>query len=127
MRLFAVLTMCAGLSVSLAACMTGGPPPSTFVVFFSPNSSTLPPEAGAALDGAAAAVKRTHPAQVAIAAGAARGNALALAEPRYEAVRKALTDRGVEQKLIARSSLPVEGGNLDATGYQRVEIILGPK
>lgn len=123
MRLLLLLTICA----TLAGCATQQAAPSTFVVFFTPNSSTLTPEAVPALDRAAAAIKQTHPAQVAIAAGVARSGALPLAEPRYQAVRKALVDRGVSEGMIARSSLPVEGASIDPTGYQRVEIILGAK
>jgi outer membrane protein OmpA-like peptidoglycan-associated protein len=115
---------CLAISFALAACATTKAPPSTYVVFFPPNSAELPAEAKPALDQAAAAVKKTRPAHVAIAAGVARAGALPLAEPRYLAVRKALADRGVSERLIARASLPDTAAPVDATGAQRVEIIL---
>ena len=120
-RFVGCLLLCAGL----AACAASSPAPSTYVVFFAPNSADLPAEAKPALDQAAAAVKKTHPAHVAIAAGVAQAGALPLAEPRYLAVRKALADRGVSEGLIARASLPGTAAPVGAA--QRVEIILDGK
>jgi hypothetical protein len=122
-RFLGGLMICGGL----AACAATPPAPSTFVVFFAPNSAELPAEARPALDRAAAAVKQTRPAHVAIAAGVAKAGTLPLAEPRYLVVRKALADRGVNEGIIARASLPDAGATLDTAGYQRVEIILGGK
>jgi outer membrane protein OmpA-like peptidoglycan-associated protein len=119
---------CILISAGLAACAsTKSSAPSTYVVFFPPNSAELPAEAKPALDRAAAAVKQTRPAHVAIAAGVARAGALPLAEPRYLAVRKALTDRGVSEGIIARASLPDTAAPVEAAGAQRVEIILDGK
>jgi outer membrane protein OmpA-like peptidoglycan-associated protein len=117
---------CLFISCALTACAgtKSSAPPSTYVVFFAPNSAELPAEAKPALDRAAAAVKQTRPAHVAIAAGVARAGALPLAEPRYLAVRKALTDRGVAEAIIARASLPDTAVPVEAAGAQRVEIIL---
>lgn len=121
-RLGAAALLCG----TLAACATS-PPPSTFVVFFPATSTTLPPEAKPALDSAAAAIRGQRIAHVAIAAGVARAGALPLAEPRYQAVRKALTDRGVADGIIARASLPDAAAPVDPAAMQRVEIILGGK
>src|SRR5689334_15508192 len=119
---------CLAISCALAACAsTKSSAPSTYVVFFAPNSAELPAEAKPALDQAAAAVKKTRPAHVAIAAGVAKAGALPLAEPRYLAVRKALADRGVAEGIIARASLPDTAAPVDAAGAQRVEIILDGK
>ena len=48
-------------------------------------------------------------------------------EPRYLAVRKALAERGVNESIIARASLPASAATLDKAGDQRVEIILEAK
>ena len=124
LMILAALAGCETMS-SISSISSITPPPSTYVVFFGPGSAELPPEARVALDQAAAAIHRQHPARVAIASGVAKAGTLELAEPRYIVVRKALADRGVKQDLIARASLPDSGATLDNAAYQRVEIILG--
>src|SRR4051812_40482448 len=95
--LFAVL--------ALASCQSASPSlPATFIVFFHSGSTELTPEAQTAIAQAATAAQASRPSHVAIASGVAQGDNLRLAEPRYQAVQRALIARGVAAASIARSS-----------------------
>jgi outer membrane protein OmpA-like peptidoglycan-associated protein len=96
-------------------------PPTTFIVFFQEKSTDLSPDAMSIVKSAADAVRKQHPATVAIAAGVASN--MELSQPRFAAVRKALIDDGMPEDLIARSA--IADPKLDTgTARQRVEIRL---
>ena len=113
--LFAVLASCAH---------QGADTPPVFIVFFHSGSAELVPESQAIIDQAVAAIRRMHPASVALASGVASGDNLRLAEPRFASIRQALVAKGVAASLIARSSLPDAKLNAGAAGDTRVEIML---
>ncbi len=96
-------------------------PPTTFIVFFQDKSPDLSPDAMSIVKSAADAVRRQHPATVAIAAGVASN--MEMSQPRFAAVRKALIDDGVSEDVIARSA--IADPKLDTgPARQRVEIRL---
>ena len=108
----------------LIGCQAASNLPATFIVFFPSGSTELNADAQAAIVRAAEAVRATRATQVAVASGVAQGDNLKLAEPRYEAVQRALIARGVPAGSIARAALPSTGVNTGPTADTRVEIIL---
>jgi outer membrane protein OmpA-like peptidoglycan-associated protein len=121
------------LALSLALGLLGGcssimhEAPAKYLVFFSSSNTVLSPDARAVVDHAAADIRATHPDSVMIAAGAATGDNLKLAQPRFDAVRAALLADGVSDDLIARSAIADASLSVGATGDQRVEIKLVAK
>ena len=115
------------VAVLLAAgCQSPAPLPATYIVFFQSGSAELTGDANASIAQAAEGVRRSHPSQIAIASGVARGDNLRLAEARYQAVQRALIARGVAAASIVRSSLPDAALPTGAAADTRVEIILTP-
>jgi outer membrane protein OmpA-like peptidoglycan-associated protein len=98
-------------------------PPTTFIVFFQDKSADLTPDGASIVNSAAAAIRRQHPATVAIAAGVAPGGNMEMSQPRFAAVRKQLVAEGVDEDIIARSA--IADPKLDTgPARQRVEIRL---
>jgi outer membrane protein OmpA-like peptidoglycan-associated protein len=111
----------------LGACShLGNEPPPVYIVFFHQSSAEITPESRTTIAQAAAAIRRTHPAGVAIASGVAIGDNLKLAEPRFNSIRQALIAQGVDGDHSARAALPDAKLKVGATGDQRVEILLMP-
>jgi len=108
----------------LAGCQSPMTLPVTYIVFFHIGSADLTEDANAAIARAADAVQASHSSQVAIASGVAQGDNLRLAEPRYQAVQRALIARGVVARSIVRSSLPDATLPTGSAADTRVEIIL---
>jgi hypothetical protein len=120
----AILIGCLVLGGYEASYAFAGSAPSKFIVFFSDRSTELPDVGKTIVKTAATCIEQTHPASVRIAAGAKPGGNMELSKPRFAAVRRALIDEGVSQKLIARA--PIAGPKLVGAGTadDRVEISL---
>ena len=115
--------------LALAGCTVFGPsqPPAAYVVFFPGSSLDVPPDAHGIITGAASEA-RMHPDQVVEVAGPstkiAAGYNPGLAQPRINAVVRALEAQGIPENRIVQSSLTTTDVKTDITGAQRVEIHL---
>jgi outer membrane protein OmpA-like peptidoglycan-associated protein len=120
-----IVAVCLSLAC-LAACSSlgFGSAPSNYIIFFAEGASVLTPEARVIVDKAATEIKMKNPATVAISTGVATGDNLSLAQPRFEAVQKALVEDGVPQNIIARSAIAEKKDNVTAIANQRAEIQL---
>ena len=120
-----ILAACLAVAC-LAACSTFSRAPSNYIVFFTEGASTLTPEARAIVNKAATEIRLKNPSSVAIATGVPTGDNLKLAEPRFEAIQKALIEDGVSNNIIARATLAEKQDNVTPIANQRAEIQLIP-
>ena len=114
----------------LAGCSTFSPKslPDNFIVFFGASDAQLSLEAKDVVNQAALAIQQKHPARVIVAGEpktvVAPGFNPRLADPRFEAVERALLAQGVDPKLLSRAALTDDQAKVGVTGNRRVEINL---
>ncbi len=125
-----VVAACAGSNQSPAESnAVGAQPtsyPSSFIVFFASGAADLTPEARIIVDQAAAAARQNNPRMVAVSTGALSSDNLALAQPRFAAIRDALIADGVPVDIIARANIAGEEDAASPLADQRAEIRLFP-
>lgn len=122
MRLTIALLLCLGV----AACGTFTKPsePAAYVVFFMGNDITLNPQTQTIVDQAASDAKTNATADVEVTGPSTKiapGYDPKFAQPRIDAVIRALIADGVAENRIVRTS-PTLKIKTDASGAERVEI-----